>query len=88
MNKELSLDVKPFKENGKALRVIACKKKNYINKKKWINWRISLHYEYFVEKKKMIVQGFFLCHMCKYIFFFNTIINFIKYVKDEEFYFR
>lgn len=33
MNKELSLDVKPFKENGKALRVIACKK-NYINKKK------------------------------------------------------
>lgn len=49
MNKELSLDVKPFKENGKALRVIACKK-NYINKK-WINWRISLHYEYFVEKK-------------------------------------
>lgn len=55
MNKELSLDVKPFKENGKALRVIACKKKNYINKKKWINWRISLHYEYFVEKKNMIV---------------------------------
>lgn len=33
MNKELSLDVKLFKENGKALRVIACKKKNYINKK-------------------------------------------------------
>lgn len=57
MNKELSLDVKPFKENGKALRVIACKK-NYINKKKWINWRISLHYEYFVEKKNDCL-GFF-----------------------------
>lgn len=33
MNKELSLDVKPFKVYGKTLRVIACKK-NYINKKK------------------------------------------------------
>lgn len=32
MNKELSLDVKPFKVYGKTLRVIACKK-NYINKK-------------------------------------------------------
>lgn len=53
MNKELSLDVKPFKENGRALRVIACKKK-YIHKKKWINWRISLHYEYFVEKQMIV----------------------------------
>lgn len=34
MNKELSLDVKPFKENGKALRVIACKKNKYTNRKK------------------------------------------------------
>lgn len=33
MNKELSLDVKPFKENGKALRVIACKKKTILIKK-------------------------------------------------------
>lgn len=35
---------------SESLRV----KKKYINKKKWINWRISLHYEYFVEKKMIV----------------------------------
>lgn len=33
MNKELSLDVKFFKENGKVFRVIVCKKKIILIKK-------------------------------------------------------
>lgn len=53
MNKELGLDVKPFKENGKTLRVIACKK-NYINKKNGLIG--EFHYIMSILlKKKMIV---------------------------------
>lgn len=54
MNKELSLDVKPFKENGKALRVIACKKKYILIKKNGLIG--EFHYIMSILlKKKMIV---------------------------------
>lgn len=56
MNKELSLDVKPFKVYGKTLRVIACKK-NYINKKNGLIG--EFHHIMSILFKKNDCLGFF-----------------------------
>lgn len=63
---------KPSKENGEALKVSLSEKILSDIKKKWINWWISIHYEYFIDKKND---------------FLLRPLNFINYVKEEG-YFR